>query len=109
MRVTAETEIRKVWSLHQADGYQLLRIAKARGVEASPPWSPAEIQTLCRIFKGKAWFCPPHVDAKARMDAILAEVDRPGADPATVRERVQAVIAEIDGTGAPEISREKPA
>lgn len=105
--VSSDSQVRSAWSRHQADGYLMLRLAKANGVEASPPWTAAEIDRLTDIFKGKTWFSPPHVDAKARLDAILAEVDRPGTDNSDVKERVAAVLANFDGRPVPKNSRNK--
>ena len=105
--VSTESQVRAAWTRHQADGFWMLRLSKAKGVETSPTWTPLEIKRLTQIFRGEPWFTPPGVDAKARMDAILAEADRPGTDNSDMAERVAAVIKKFDDAGTPENSRNK--
>ncbi len=92
-----ESQIKKAWNSHKAKGLDLLRISKLPDVDPSEIWTPQELKRLTEVFYGELWFTPPGVDATARRDAILWEIDRPDADSADLSERLAAVLAKFDG------------
>jgi hypothetical protein len=72
LRLSSESQVKDAWRTHQQDAYNRFRIGRL-----GRPFTVLETKRLNRMFFGKLWFCPPGADPKARMKAILGEIDRP--------------------------------
>jgi hypothetical protein len=72
LAVSSESQVKAAWGAHQQDALMFVRIHRLRR-----PFSVQEQERLNKLFWGKLWFTPPGVDARARMRAIRAEIDRP--------------------------------